>query len=46
MKCGKVDEFTDEIIEKRQEEIAARLGYVLTDHSLYLYGYCADCKTP
>lgn len=46
MKCGKVDEFTDEIIEKRQEEIAAGLGYALTDHSLYLYGYCADCKTP
>lgn len=44
MKCGKVDEFTDELIEKRQAEIAASLGYTLTDHSLYLYGYCANCK--
>ena len=44
MKCGKVDEFNDEIIEKRQEEIARKLGYVLTDHSLYLYGYCNTCK--
>lgn len=44
IKCGKVDEFTDEIIEKRQLEIAERLGYNLTEHSLYLYGYCADCK--
>lgn len=44
MKCGKVAEFTDEMIEKRQEEIATQMGFVLTDHSLYLYGYCSDCK--
>jgi Fur family ferric uptake transcriptional regulator len=44
MKCGKVSEFTDEIIEKRQDEIARQLGYTLTDHSLYLYGYCNACK--
>lgn len=46
MKCGKVDEFTDEVIEKRQVEIAQRLGYTLAEHSLYLYGYCADCQRP
>jgi Fur family ferric uptake transcriptional regulator len=45
MKCGKVAEFTDEVIEKRQDEIATQLGFVLTDHSLYLYGYCSDCKS-
>ena len=45
MKCGKVDEFTDEFIETRQREIAQKLGYELTDHSLYLYGFCPDCKT-
>lgn len=44
MKCGKVGEFTDEVIESRQKEIAQRLGFELTDHSLYLYGYCAACK--
>lgn len=44
IKCGKVDEFTDSIIEKRQEDIAKELGYELTDHSLYLYGYCSLCK--
>lgn len=45
MKCGKVAEFTDDIIEKRQTEIAKKLGYELTEHTLYLYGYCKDCKT-
>ena len=44
VKCGKVDEFTDEVIEERQNQIAQELGYELTDHSLYLYGLCPDCK--
>lgn len=44
MKCGKVDEFTDELIEARQKEIAGRLGYELTDHGLYLYGFCPQCR--
>jgi len=44
MKCGKVDEFTDSLIEKRQQVIADELGYQLTDHSLYLYGFCPECK--
>jgi len=44
MKCGRVDEFTDSVIEKRQDDIAEKLGYELTDHSLYLYGFCSQCK--
>ena len=44
MKCGKVDEFSDEIIEARQQEIADKLGYELTDHGLYLYGFCPNCR--
>ncbi len=44
MKCGKVDEFTDSVIEKHQEDIAKKLGYELTDHSLCLYGFCSSCK--
>jgi len=45
MKCGKVDEFTDELIEARQKEVALKLGYELTDHGLYLYGFCPKCKS-
>lgn len=44
VKCGKIDEFTDDIIEQRQNNIAKQLGYELTDHSLYLYGLCPICK--
>jgi len=44
IKCGKVDEFTDETIETQQLKIATKLGYTLNDHSLYLYGFCHDCQ--
>lgn len=43
-KCGRIEEFFDEIIEQRQEKIAASFGFEITDHSLYLYGICADCQ--
>jgi len=45
VKCGRVDEFTDAGIEKRQKEIAKEHGYELTDHSLCLYGLCSSCKS-
>ena len=34
---GKVIEFEDEMIEKRQDEVAAKKGYRIVDHSLVLY---------
>lgn len=40
MKCGKVVEFFDDIIEKRQHKIAEEKGFELTDHSMILYGLC------
>lgn len=44
VKCGRVDEFIDEVIEQRQKDIAARAGFDMTNHSLYIYGICPDCK--
>ena len=39
-------EFSDEVIEQRQRDIAKAHNIRLTNHSLYLYGHCAngDCK--
>ncbi|KMT64049.1 ferric iron uptake transcriptional regulator [Catenovulum maritimum] len=42
LNCGKVVEFLDDTIESRQEDIAKKNGMKLTNHSLYLYGYCED----
>ncbi len=44
VKCGRVEEFSDDGIEARQEAIAERLGFELTDHQLNMYGLCADCR--
>ena len=36
---GKVVEFYDEIIEQRQQEIATRYGFTITEHTMVLYGH-------
>lgn len=43
--CGRVEEFVDPVIEERQNAIAEKLGYKISDHSLILYGSCSrhDC---
>ncbi len=43
-KCGKVEEFVEETIEKCQNKVAEKLGYKITDHSLYIYGVCPECQ--
>jgi len=42
LKCGKVVEFEDDVIEQRQCDIAKHHKITLTNHSLYLYGECED----
>ena len=44
IKCGRVEEFVDSVIEKRQQEIAKEAGYSITDHSLNIYGICQNCQ--
>ncbi len=46
IKCGKVEEFVDDIIEERQRDIAEKAGYTMTGHCLYIYGICANCRKP
>ncbi|CAN4273662.1 Fur Fe2+/Zn2+ uptake regulation proteins [Methylophilaceae bacterium] len=40
VKCGRVEEFYDAEIEKRQESAAAKLGFTMQDHALTIYGMC------
>lgn len=44
VKCNRVEEFVDNEIEKRQQEIAKKAGYEITDHSLNIFGICAECQ--
>lgn len=43
--CGRVEEFCDPDIEKRQRRIARDLGFEIREHALYLYAECLkpDC---
>ncbi|MBI3285871.1 MAG: ferric iron uptake transcriptional regulator [Burkholderiales bacterium] len=38
--CGRVEEFYDEQIEKRQQAIALERGFKIAEHALALYGSC------
>jgi Fur family transcriptional regulator, ferric uptake regulator len=42
IKCGKVVEFVDAMIEDRQKQIARDKGFQITEHSLIIYGRCSD----
>lgn len=43
IKCGRVTEFVDDLIEQRQQAIAVENGYRIEDHSLVIYGVCGRC---
>lgn len=44
--CGRVEEFFDAEIEKRQHQIAQAKGFKLSEHALSLYAQCTkkDCE--
>ena len=42
--CGKIIEFMDNEIEKRQDKIAKKNNFKISSHSMQLYGTCADCS--
>ena len=44
LQCGKIEEFVDVEIERRQQEIASRFGFTLDHHTLCLYGICKECQ--
>ena len=43
-RCGTIVEFENEAIEKLQDEVAGRHGFIIENHKLELYGLCAKCR--
>ncbi len=43
-RCGRIDEFVSEEVERLQEQAAAAHGYRLVWHRHQLYGICSDCR--
>lgn len=46
LQCGKVEEFLDSEIEKRQHRIAKERGFSIHDHSLQIYADCIKENCP
>jgi Fur family ferric uptake transcriptional regulator len=44
--CGRVEEFFDPEIEKRQTRIARERGFEIHEHALYLYAECTKPRCP
>lgn len=44
--CGRVEEFFDAQIEKRQQVVAQAKGFTITDHALSLYATCNNAACP
>jgi len=44
VKCGKFVEVVDPEIERLQEKLAKREGFILEGHKLLMYGRCGDCR--
>ena len=46
LQCGKVEEFFDAEIEKRQHRVAKDRGFSIHDHSLQIYADCTKENCP
>jgi Fur family ferric uptake transcriptional regulator len=46
IQCGRVEEFYDAEIEKRQVKVARERGFEIHEHAPYLYADCTKVKCP
>ena len=46
LQCGRVEEFYDAAIEKRQNAVARERGFEISGHALYLYADCVKPRCP
>jgi Fur family ferric uptake transcriptional regulator len=44
--CGRVEEFYDAEIEKRQHAVAKTKGFLIAEHALSLYAHCTKSPCP
>ena len=44
--CSRVEEFFDEEIERRQQQVAQERGFAIAEHALALYAHCTKKECP
>jgi Fur family ferric uptake transcriptional regulator len=44
VRCGAISEFTNDVVEAIQNEVAASHGFIIQYHKMELYGLCSACQ--
>ncbi|MDN5293621.1 MAG: Fur family transcriptional regulator, ferric uptake regulator [Eubacteriales bacterium] len=44
LRCQRVLEFEDDLLEELEDSIEARSGFKIVNHQVKFYGYCRDCQ--
>ncbi len=44
VECGRIIEFFDEVIEKRQEDVAKEFNFLMQEHIMQIRGLCSSCQ--
>lgn len=44
LKCGKVREFADDLLDALEADISLKENFQIVDHQLKFYGYCLECR--
>ena len=43
--CGKVYSLESDLLDSLEEEVMEKLGFLVTNHEVKLYGLCSECRT-
>ncbi len=44
MKCGKVEEFPDDLMDDLEKDVAKKTHFRIVDHQVKFFGYCKECQ--
>ena len=44
LKCGRVMEFSDDLLEPLEHDINKKSGFKIVDHQVKFFGYCKECQ--
>ena len=45
LKCKKVIEFEEDLLDELEKNIADKSGFEILNHEVKFFGYCSDCRT-
>ena len=45
LKCKKVIEFEEDLLDELEANIAKKSGFQILNHEVKFFGYCSDCRT-